>query len=244
MIKLYQFPRIKPLPNLSPFCVKVETFLRINQLEYENRFVMNPAKSPRGKLPFIKIDEETICDSALIIETLKKRYQLILDDDLTEEQLALSTTVESMLNDTLYWVLLYFRWQDKEGWQLTEKIMFSKAPWFVKTFIVNRVRKNMILSLYHQGLGRFDKEEISALGIKLIKSLAVFLGDNPFFFGTKVHTIDASLFGFLINILWFPSDKKIQQEVASHPNLLRYCQTLWARYYADIPYPSQYLPSD
>jgi hypothetical protein len=34
-IKLFQFPRMFEVPNLSPFCCKLETWLRIAQIPYE-----------------------------------------------------------------------------------------------------------------------------------------------------------------------------------------------------------------
>ena len=39
MIKLYQFKRTFGLPNMSPFCMKVETWLRMAGLEYETVLV-------------------------------------------------------------------------------------------------------------------------------------------------------------------------------------------------------------
>ena len=34
-IKLFQFPRMFGIPNLSPFCCKLETWLRITRVPYE-----------------------------------------------------------------------------------------------------------------------------------------------------------------------------------------------------------------
>ena len=35
MLKLYQFERTWGIPNLSPFCCKVETYLRFAGIDYE-----------------------------------------------------------------------------------------------------------------------------------------------------------------------------------------------------------------
>ena len=51
MITLHQFPPAWGLPNASPFCMKVETYLRMCNLPYTTVNVLNPAKGPKGKLP-------------------------------------------------------------------------------------------------------------------------------------------------------------------------------------------------
>ncbi len=54
MIILYQFPAVWGLPNASPFCMKVETYLRMTEIPYEPKLVMDPRKSPKGKIAFYK----------------------------------------------------------------------------------------------------------------------------------------------------------------------------------------------
>lgn len=73
MIKLYQLARTWGIPNLSHFCVKVETYLRINKLTYEVVETL-PLKAPRGKLPYIEDGGSKISDSRLILNYLKATY--------------------------------------------------------------------------------------------------------------------------------------------------------------------------
>jgi glutathione S-transferase len=71
-IKLFQFPRMFAIPNLSPFCCKLETWLRIARIRYEVVDTPDPRKGPKGKLPFIEDDGVRIADTSLIVDHLKK----------------------------------------------------------------------------------------------------------------------------------------------------------------------------
>jgi len=79
MITLYQFPSAWGLPNASPFCMKVETYLRMCNLPYTTVNVLNPAKGPKGKLPYITDGSNVVADSGLILDYLKKTHGDVLD---------------------------------------------------------------------------------------------------------------------------------------------------------------------
>ena len=67
MITLRQFPPALGLPNASPFCLKLELYLRMAGLPYRNRYTLELHRAPKGKLPWIDDDGIAMADSGLII---------------------------------------------------------------------------------------------------------------------------------------------------------------------------------
>jgi len=56
MIKLYQFEPAFGLPNASPFCMKLETYLRMAGLAFEIVPRASLFKAPKDKMPYIEDD--------------------------------------------------------------------------------------------------------------------------------------------------------------------------------------------
>lgn len=237
MITLYQYPGVWGLPNTSPFCLKMETYLRMAEIPYDIRFVMNPAKAPKGKLPFIKIDDKAIPDSEQIIDFLVNKFGDPLDRDLTKEQKALSLLLDNTFSERLYWIMVYLRWQDDYGWLHLREAFFAKLPRFSKLFVPNLVRKQMKKALYLQGMGRHSAEEVKQMGYKTLDAIAVTLGEKKYFHGDDLSSIDATAFGFLANIAWLPFDESLKIHLQKHHNLLSYCDRIWSNFYPEIPKP-------
>jgi hypothetical protein len=66
MIRLYQFARVWGTPNLSPFCCKVETYLRIAGIPYEVVSAIPPS-APKRKLPYIDDDGTAVSDKLYLL---------------------------------------------------------------------------------------------------------------------------------------------------------------------------------
>lgn len=234
MITLYQFYPVWGLPNSSPFCMKLETYFRMANITYHVHYIANPQHAPKGKLPFVKIDGEKYADSELIIAELKKRFGDPLDAELTPDQRALGNLIEYTLGDRLYWILLYWRWQDKEGWATIKDTYFKNLSSISRLYIPGVVRKRLLNSLYMQGMGRYSREEVIELGKKIIDSLVDTLGTKPYFLGDNPSSVDATAFAFLANMLMCPLDTPLKEYALQFDSLMEYCHLMWDVYYSDF----------
>lgn len=237
MITLYQFHRVWGLPNASPFCMKIETYLRMMNLPYETKFINNPQQAPKGKLPYIQIDGIDYPDSELIIDELKKRFGDTLDQDLTEEQRALSVLIDNVFCERMYWVMVYMRWQNDAGWAEVKEGYFGKLPALPKLFVPSMIRKKMLKALYYQGNGRHSTKEVIHLGCKTMDALECILGDKPYFLGDKPTSIDATAFAFIANLLMSPINNHLKRHALKSDTIKAYCSRMWDEYYSDFPRP-------
>ncbi|KTD25851.1 MULTISPECIES: glutathione S-transferase family protein [Legionella] len=237
MITLYQFPGIWGLPNASPFCLKVETYLRMAEIPFEIRFVRNPRKAPKGKLPFIKMDDKTLADSELIIDYLKGKVGNVLDRNLNKEQKALSVVLDNTFAERLYWIMVYMRWQYEPNWPIINKAFFDKMPTLSKLFVPAIVRKNILKTLYAQGMGRHNYDEILEMGYKTLDAIVDLLGENKYFHGSEPSSIDATAFAFLANIVWLPYEDALKTHLNKQATVLSFCDRMWNSFYPELAKP-------
>ncbi len=234
MIKLHQFARTWDIPNLSPFCCKLETYLRLNKIPYEVIESM-PPKAPKGKLPFIEDGDKKIADSDLIIQHLIQTYGDKLDADLSPAQKATSFAMQRLLEDHLFWVTLYTRWQySDENWQVNKKAIFHPFPPLIRDIVASVFRFLIRRQIYGQGIGRHTSEEIFQLGRNDLDALSDFLADKPYFMGDKPTSLDATAFGFLINTIDCPIESPVKEYACRKQNLDDYCQRIMSEYYPEL----------
>src|SRR5690348_10371118 len=117
MITLYSYPELFGLPDNNPFGLKVDTFLRLAKIDYKQEHLVNTQNAPRGQLPYLNDGGNIITDSNVILQHLAKNY-VDLDRDLSEAQKNIHFLITRMLDNHLYWVMSYSRWQDDKFWPL------------------------------------------------------------------------------------------------------------------------------
>ncbi len=233
MITLYQPPVAWGTPNLSPFCIKLESYLRMVGLPYQ----VKPGdlrQSPKGKVPYVEIDGKIIGDSQFIIEYLKSTRGDTLDANLTPEQLAIGHAVRRMLEEATYWHIVYARWVPEEGWRAYLPVLETLLPVTVGNDAgLSALREQYFKTLHAQGTGRHNYEEMQHLAKQDTSSLATILGKKPFLLGDAPSSFDATVYAFLVAIIAFPVDSEWKQYILSHENLVSYCARFKSRFYAN-----------
>ena len=234
MIKLYQFPPAYGLPNMSPFCMKVETYLRMAGVPYECPRGADIFKSPKGKMPYIEDTSaggKIVADSTFIIDYLKATYGDKLDAHLSPHQRALGVVIQRTFEESLNWPVVYSRWIEDVGFETVKTAAFSKLKFPLRQLVPVFARRGLRKQLHGQGTGRHSRDDIFAIGCRDVSALSELLGDQAFFLGDEPTSLDATGYGFLANLLWVPIDLPIRAHAQKLPNLEAYCQRMKARYF-------------
>lgn len=234
MIEYYQLKRTWGIPNLCHFCCKTETYMRMAGIDYEYKPAM-PIGAPKGKVPYITDDGRVVADSRFIIAHLKSKYGDSLDADLSAEQKAVSLALQRLIEEHLYWVTMYTRWQyTDENWQTNKMAILGDLPPGIRDVMGFVVRRSIRKQIHGHGTGRHSTDEIFELGYKDLDALSDYLGDKPYFLGVNPTSIDATAYGFLMNTLGCPIESPVKEYALKKPNLLAYCQRMTEQYYPEF----------
>jgi len=236
MLTVYKFGPAFGLPDLSPFVVKLETYLRMAGIRYETK-QGDPRKAPKKKIPYVVDDGVVLGDTRFIIEHLETKRGISLDARLTPKDRAIAAAFQSMLEEHLYYVMVYERWQIDANWErlfptLRQIIAGSGVPGPMAGLVSAMARKQMVKSLFVQGTGRHTPAEVGLIGERLVGALSEQIGEGPFFFGAEPATIDATAYAFAVGLLETPFVGPVRDAAARKENLKAYVSRIKQRYWA------------
>jgi glutathione S-transferase len=233
MITLYGFGAGFGLPEISPFVTKTEVQLKMAGLDYRKEKALPPA-SPKGQLPYIDDDAESIADSTFIRAHIEHKYGVDFDAPLNLQQRAQTWALERMIEHHLYWALVGARWVDAENFAKGPAHFFDRAPEHLRAKLREdaqfRVGENYILS----GLGRHAPDEDIDLAARSLFALSVQLGDKPYLMGEAVCGVDATALGVLAGIFTPFFDSKLRERAETFDNLTAYVDRMMLQYYPDF----------
>jgi glutathione S-transferase len=226
MIALYSYPELFGVADNNGYGLKVFAFLKLAGVPFTHEHVFDASAAPRGQLPYIVDDGETIGDSESIIAYLTGKYRLSLDDGLTAAQRDTNHLVMRMLDD-LYWVMSYSRWKDERFWPRFCERLLREHPSLTEEGL-HKAQKFNAQRYYYQGIGRYAPDAAYARGLADLQVLANLIPASSYLHGPKPTSIDAGIYGFLANIYYSEIDTPLKQFVAAHAGLVRHCTAIHA----------------
>ena len=233
MITLYGFGAGFGLPEISPFVTKTEVQLKMAGLGYRKERAMPPA-SPKGQLPYIVDDAQSIADSTFIRAHIEAKYGFDFDAGLDLRERAQAWAFERMIEHHVYWALVGARWVDPVNFAKGPTHFFDGAPAHLREKLREdaqfRVAENYLLS----GLGRHAPDGDLELAARSLFALSVQLGGRPYLFGDKPCGADATAFGALAGILTPFFASSLRERTEQFQNLTEYVDRMMLQYYPDF----------
>ncbi len=238
-LKLFKFGPNWGVPDPSLFCVKLESFLRLNNIEYtlgDFDIKKTLGEAPKKKMPFIEFENgERMGDSTLLIEHLSTERGIDMDSGLSDKDKAISHAYRRMIDEATYFNLLYTRWCDDVGWAVLEPEFFGEVPGFIRGFISSKIRKDVTKKAYDQGVARHSQEEVYQMACHDLDSLSALLGDNQWFFGSEKPTLlDIWVHASVINIIKPPIENAVKAHCLTLSNLCDHANHFQELVYADF----------
>lgn len=230
MITLYTFGPAFGLPDPSPFVMKAEMLLKLAGLPYETS-TRGFSRAPKGKLPYIEDGGDIVADSTLIRLHLEKKYGFDFDAGLSARDRGVAWSTEKMLEDHLYWVLVYWRWVDDANFERGPKGLFKRVPAPLRPLVCALVQRRVRARLHAHGLGRHNDVEKSQLAFRCIDALAQILGDNRYLMGEAPCGADATMFAFVAAALPEIFVSPVRDRIAGTANLVAYRDRMMAEFF-------------
>jgi glutathione S-transferase len=224
MITLYSYPTLFGVADNNGYGLKVFAFLRLAGLQFTHEHIFEASAAPRGQLPYLVDDGETIGDSETIIAHLIGKYRLSIDDVLGARERALSLVVTRMLDD-LYWVMSYSRWKDERYWPAFRDALMREHPTLTLEGL-QKAREFNFQRYHFQGIGRYAPDAAYARGLADLQALAELVPAGGYVHGQRPTSADAGIYGFIANIYFYAIDTPLKEFVLTHQNLVRHCTVI------------------
>ena len=226
MLTLYSYPELFGVADNNGYGLKVYAFLKLADVPFVHEHIFDASAAPRGQLPYVVDDGETIGDSETIIVHLVRKYGLTIDVNLTATQRTTNFLVTRMLDD-LYWVMSYSRWKDERFFPAFRDGFIAQHA-RIDEAGMNKAREYNAQRYHFQGIGRYPPDQAYARGLADLQVLADLIPAEGYVHGKRPTSIDSGIYGFIANIHFFPIPTPLKAFVTAHPNLVRHCEAIHA----------------
>ncbi|XP_043190776.1 failed axon connections homolog [Amphibalanus amphitrite] len=228
VVVLHQFERGTNMPNLSPFALKLETFLRMANIQYV--VDTEEPQGVRGKCPWITINGEELSDSELIMDYLTKHFNNPIPEQLTPAQHGVGRAVQVMLDEhTTLAVGRKRRILEQMGNSIDCFLKVYRSECVFKKLFVSLIKKK----LYVRGMSEYREEEALFFLYRELRALEDVMGDRPFLLADAPSTYDAAVFAQLTQVLLGCAPEVERYVRENHAVLVGYHKRMKAKYWPD-----------
>jgi glutathione S-transferase len=185
----------------SPFVEKVVAGLSIKGIPWKFQETATPGDMARcspitRKMPAIRIGDETLYDSTLILrrlEWLQPTPALWSDDPQIAAQQRL---LEDWCDESIYWYIMAMRWQPANAAGAINQITSGMSE--PLAYVLGKIlARKMTKATQEQGLGRLPEAVLNAELKQILADLSAMLGNSPYFLSDEIGAADLAVYGQL-----------------------------------------------
>lgn len=231
-LKAYHLPGGWGLVSVSPFCLKLDSFLRMAEIPHESVTAATPFGGPKKKAPWIEHEGRKIGDSSFIIAYLIERFGRDPDARLSPAQRGQAVAIQRLVEENLYWAMVYDRWVRAENWPVLKGSVLGQIPAPIRMALAPMARRGVKKQLAAHGLGLHGEAEIADIARRDLDALAGMLSGQQWFFGETPTMADAVVFSLLANIRYPAFASPMKAMIEDRPNLAAFVDRFRDRFYA------------
>ena len=234
MITLFRFgPAWGKFGCISQFVLKIETYLRMADIEFETKSLgLGFAETaPKGKLPYIEHEGTQIADSSIIVDYLKEHFGDPLDEALSSSERAKGHAIKRMIEEHIWWIMARERWWAPEN-------PYWDTPGMLKELdqaSYEEARDDSRRKCIEHGVGAFTEDELDKRGREDLDALSIFLGEHSYILGDQPTSVDATTYAFLWQIMNGPYASRLKDAAQEHDNLSDYVQRMSKEWFGNDP---------
>lgn len=232
-ITLVQYAGLSPKTTISPPCGKVHMALRFKELKYRVRNIKSLGEvkraNPRGRLPALVIDGDTIVDSSDIVSEIEKRFPdppLEPDDPFERAHVKI---LEDWADEVLYFYGVYVRWCVPENFERMRREYFSRLQAPLRWFVPALVRRDMTRRSQQQGFGLKGEEAVRRELDECLDAIEVLLHAGPFVVGDQITRADLAIACILDQLLLERLNPDVAAEIRARTELMDWLERVHER---------------
>jgi glutathione S-transferase len=226
-LTLFDFPAstgIEGWESFSPFVLEVVRALRFAKLPFEQKAVnMMKIKdtNPIGQLPVLRVGDEKVADSTLILERIEAMVPGSMTGGLDARGVAEAWLWEEFADTSLYPYVLVTRWVDDRGWPVPRKHFFGAMAAPLRAIVPGIVRRATIKKVLERDFTRAGLDFCYERMGRVLDALDARAPDEGFWLGSRATVADLGLFAHL-HSLRLPLTPWQAEVIARRKKLTRY----------------------